>query len=247
MCGIFFSCSCQDDLSPSTEILDCVKRRGPDHEQVVRRKLEVYNGAETPLKRVFYLTFLSTVLSLRGDQVVCQPLEDPLSGSLLCWNGEAWKIDDTSFGGNDVQPIFSLLLEAIRHENVGAADKSTAYTKSLQAVNNVFARLAGPYAFVFYDARHQRIFYGRDILGRRSLVFNMSGDSNLIISSISDGSVSDAWCEVEANGIYMLDLAIGQTHSENKTHVLKHIPWEDDSRLFPHSVRSARASKQSLC
>lgn len=199
---------------------------------------------------VFYLTLVSTVLSLRGDEVMRQPMEDRSSGSLLCWNGEVWKIDGTIFGGNDVQLIFSLLLEATKHKNEENDDKPIAYTETLQAVINVIASLSGPYAFVFYDARHQRVFYGRDILGRRSLLSQSTEGGNLTVSSICDGSVSNAWSEVEANGIYWLDLALGRTHSENENYVLKHIPWlkaGNYSELLPYLVRPARAFFRSLC
>jgi asparagine synthetase B (glutamine-hydrolysing) len=249
MCGIFFSCSRQNDLPPSSGVLDCLKRRGPDDQQGVQLRLEVPKCAGSTLMHVFHLTLVSTVLSLRGNEVVRQPLEDPLSGSLLCWNGEVWKIDGTIFGGNDVQPIFSLLLEATKRNTVGHDDRSIAYAETLQAVINVITCLSGPYAFVFYDARHQRIFYGRDILGRRSLLYKSAEDGNLTVSSICDGSVSDAWSEVEANGIYMLDLAIGRTDSENEDYVLKHIPWskeEDGSGLCPCLVRCARTFARSL-
>ena len=240
MCGIFFSCSEKTDLSPSNVMLNCLKRRGPDDEHVVQRQLKTFNDVNSPLNKVLYLTFVSTVLSFRGDQVVHQPLEDPSSGSLLCWNGEAWKINGTIVVGNDAQLIFSLLLNATEGENVEPSNRSIAYSQALQATINVISSISGPYSFVFYDARRQRIFYGRDVLGRRSLLSATAEDGVIKLSSICDGSVSDPWTEVEANGIYMLDLTTGPTPIENGNRVLKHISWsnkEDSPEFYPFLVR----------
>ena len=240
MCGIFFSCSSQEHLVPSGRVLSCLARRGPDSQQVVQRKLRSSNYVDTALKTVYYINFVSTVLSLRGDSVVRQPLEDSRSGSLLCWNGEAWKVNGTSISGNDAQLIFCLLLEATNHESMDNQDISNTYTRTLQAVLKVVATISGPFSMVFFDAKYQRIFYGRDVLGRRSLLLARSEKNCVQVSSICDGSFFDVWGEVEANGIYVLNLAANSNQFANETCALKHIPWseeEDSSDSFPSLVR----------
>ncbi|KAL8819791.1 MAG: hypothetical protein Q9223_001860 [Gallowayella weberi] len=182
MCGILFLYGLDTDVSPSTDLLDCLKRRGPDHTRSVSVR---------QFSRSFY--FFSSVLSLRGDSVVRQPLEDPVSGSILCWNGEGWRCDDKVILGNDTEAVFDILLKA-------TADEYTAD----EAIVNALHRISGPYAFVFHDAKHRKIFYGRDPLGRRSLLTTKGQDGSFTISSVSSSSSSDTWTEVEANGIYMI-------------------------------------------
>lgn len=244
MCGIFFSCSQYEYLFPSSRLFDCLKRRGPDAERVIQRKIELSDCAGGAAKKVFHLTFVSTVLSLRGNHVVRQPLEETSSGSLLCWNGEAWKIDDRIVDGNDVHSIFNLLLKATKLETVEKKDSLTSHTETLRAIINVFTSISGPYSFVFYDAGHQRIFYGRDVLGRRSLLSKILEDDSLILSSIGNGCVSDTWTEVEANGIHVLNLTTGQCRSKTEEYVLGRILWSTEEKVpksAPFLVRSSYA------
>ncbi|KAL8341507.1 hypothetical protein RB598_003439 [Gaeumannomyces tritici] len=100
MCGIHLAIW---PASSSPRPLDSVLRRrlcsrGPDH----------VGNVETRFADAL-LSFTSTVLSLRGNAVTIQPFEDPLSGSVLCWNGEAWKMDGRGVQGNDGAELFALL------------------------------------------------------------------------------------------------------------------------------------------
>jgi hypothetical protein len=154
----------------------------------------------------YFLTFLSTVLSLRGEGITRQPQEDPDSGSLLCWNGEAWKNGDEIIDGNDSQAVFELFLKAIRPSEPGCDHAAYSYDQNMQCIIGAIASISGPYAFVFYDAPHQRIFFGRDALGRRSLAIRSGLPGNISVSSICGSTDIGAWTEVEADGVYMLDL-----------------------------------------
>ncbi|KAL8693308.1 MAG: hypothetical protein Q9224_003777 [Gallowayella concinna] len=214
MCGILFLHSFNTDVSLSTDLLGCLQRRGPDHTRGV--SVRHFSGS-------FY--FFSSVLSLRGDSVARQPLEDPVTGSILCWNGEGWRFDDKVILGNDTEAVFDILLKAA----------ATEYEIN-EAIVNVLHRISGPYAFVFYDARHRKIFYGRDPLGRRSLLTSKGQDGSFTISSISGSSSSRTWTEVEANGIYTFSSS--GSSSEDFEVVEEHITWpilEDKSRelTFP--------------
>ena len=76
--------------------------------------------------------------------------------------------------------------------------------KTLQNIVSVLNNFSGPASFVFYDAQNQRIFYGRDSLGRRSLLQKRGSDGSLLISSVREFLDSDSWDEIEAGKIYML-------------------------------------------
>jgi asparagine synthetase B (glutamine-hydrolysing) len=167
-------------------------KRGPDH---VAEAVSEINKHGAP----YYLSFTSTVLALRGGHVTRQPFVDPSTGSIFCWNGEAWKIGSEPVNGNDGQVVFDMLLEAL------SAQYSTS--ESMTKVLNVLKSISGPFAFVFLDRTHERIFFGRDRLGRRSLLYSTDSDS-MEFSSTADSS-RGIWQEVEADAIYVLSPAHG--------------------------------------
>ncbi|MCJ1296462.1 hypothetical protein MMC34_008028 [Xylographa carneopallida] len=210
MCGIFFSCSIDGPIFPSENLLDSLKRRGPDNFNVVQRTCQSVNRIgfvtqDSPVQ-LLHLVFVSTVLSLRGNAIVEQPLVDDNSGSVLCWNGEAWSLDKDPITGNDAQAVFDALLKSTQTFSVGREKQPDEKACRGQAVLRTIGRLSGPFSFVFYDALSQQVFYGRDAIGRRSLLHSRSSPHDYIVSSISDSSASGAWTEVGAYGIQIINL-----------------------------------------
>ncbi|KAJ5089530.1 hypothetical protein N7532_008214 [Penicillium argentinense] len=196
MCGIFFSLSSSSTL-PNQETRDLLEKRGPDSCQThtVHKRVPAQDGVSQHLSH--HLTFISTVLSLRGGHVYNQPLVDPTTQSVLCWNGEAWKIAGERVTGNDTQLVFHLLLRAVDCDRDEALDR----------ISEAVASISGPFAFVFYDATSSRIFFSRDCLGRRSLLQGQDEDGTLRICSLCDGSSSTVFEEVGFSGVYFIDLA----------------------------------------
>ncbi|KAH6695293.1 asparagine synthase [Plectosphaerella plurivora] len=187
MCGIHVAISRNGAApSPSQQLKTCLTNRGPDHLGREHATITADNGSCTSL------AFTSTVLSLRGDHVTPQPFCSAAegSGSVLCWNGEAWKMDGEPVEGNDGEAVFSRL--------VAAAGET--------AVLHVLRGIRGPFAFVYLDATASRLYFGRDRLGRRSLLQTHDGAGGLTISSVADAADISGWSEVEADGIYVLDL-----------------------------------------
>ena len=205
MCGIFLSCGDTLPLNPSDEVLRCLYHRGPDQSRIVSLR----DGSQ-------FLTFVSTVLSLRGDSLIEQPLQDESSRSILCWNGEAWKINDQPVKGNDAQAVFSLLLKVILLSKPVLPSE-----ENQELVKSIFDNISGPYAFIFYDAIHHRIYYGRDLLGRRSLMRNKRPDSSFMISSVCSGTELESWIEVEAGAVYTIDLQA----KADTTFKEEHLAW----------------------
>ncbi|KAI9814441.1 MAG: hypothetical protein M1827_003297 [Pycnora praestabilis] len=220
MCGIHFSLGRNGYVRPSRNVIKLLQDRGPDSLQIHTVRLGSHDHSQPEEKRDIYLSFTSTVLCLRGDHVKTQPLIDAKSGSVLCWNGEAWKYEGNSVKGNDAQVVFDLLLK----ESSTASDQRITSgpecdrippeetTHPPQAsLNNILAvikSVSGPFAFVFYDATNQRILYGRDCLGRRSLLRKAADDGDLIISSVCDALRGDVWVEVGAENIYLVNLTL---------------------------------------
>ncbi|KAL2255574.1 hypothetical protein VTK26DRAFT_3100 [Humicola hyalothermophila] len=84
----------------------------------------------------------------------------------------------------------------------------------LGAVLDVLRAVEGPFAFVFYDAVAGAVVFGRDRLGRRSLVMREGEAGGLELCSVAGmmGGGGEMWREVEADGIYVLRLGgVGET------------------------------------
>jgi len=197
MCGIHATISPLPLASAYRDIPDALRRRltsrGPDHfGQITTRT--------TDEKLAIQLT--STVLSLRGSTVTKQPFVDETSGSTLCWNGEAWKISGRDVDGNDGEAVFRML-----SASTGRQDRETAVLEILRSIE-------GPFAFVYFDRLAGSLFFGRDRLGRRSLLMGQH-DGTLALSSVAE-ILDSTWREVEADGIYVLRL--GSSERTSATH-----------------------------
>lgn len=188
-----------------------------------------------------HLAFTSTVLALRGDHIARQPFVDPQSESIFCWNGEAWKIRHHDVAGNDGETIANLLNQATRCDSPD--ERETGILKVLRSID-------GPFAFVFFDKPSKRVYFGRDRLGRRSLLLQV--DSNrLVLSSIAD-SVDPSWKEVEADGVYVVEiveLKLGNGESSSLTAVSRRawLEGEDEVDFVSCCCRQALCALQRAC
>lgn len=187
MCGIHVSISTEGFQRPSNELLLLLCKRGPDH---LGNSQAEFKSDEAS----YFISFTSTVLALRGGTVTSQPLIDAKTGSLLCWNGEAWKIGSEPVSGNDGQLVFDALIRAV--------SSSAGTVASRAAVLAVMNSISGPFAFVFLDRTYKQVYFSRDRLGRRSLLYHTTPTS-IELSSTSDPEHGD-WKEVEADGTYVL-------------------------------------------
>lgn len=206
MCGIHAATSQTPPDSISGSFKTCLCNRGPDHLGRATITLRDENAE-------LHVALTSTVLALRGSHITAQPLIDDASGSVLCWNGEAWKIQDQPVEGNDGELVLSKLTEAGAHGQ--------------DAILDMLRAIEGPFAFIFVDKPSQTMYYGRDRLGRRSLLVNPNAPFQL--SSISD--VSTGWEEVEADGCYTLSLEPKNFSAEKP---LRH-EWDSNEELVSKS------------
>lgn len=209
MCGIFFSLSASEHVLPQGKTTTWLRNRGPDNYCTHLLKLESPRGAEvsTTAPETIYLTFISSVLALRGDHVTSQPLVDADSKSVLCWNGEAWKINGELVDGNDTELVFQKFIEALRFHHDASESGESRLNDSVAKLTNIISNITGPFSFVFYDGLHRRLYFSRDCLGRRSLLHGQDDYGNLRICSICDGSPGAAFEEVGTDGLHMIDLS----------------------------------------
>ena len=205
----------------SPDLTRSLCNRGPDYlGQAERRVTSAPSSSSTnsdtsllESDSCWTLKLTSTVLALRGDHIAKQPLAEN-NGSVLCWNGEAWRINGKPVRGNDGEEIWRLLREA---EASASAASSTTKEEKDQNILDVFRAIEGPFAFVYWYEAGRKLFFGRDRLGRRSLMMKMDERTReMVLSSVAEGlngggdnaNGSSEWREVEADGIYVLDLGL---------------------------------------
>ncbi|GLI65455.1 hypothetical protein VaNZ11_008836 [Volvox africanus] len=211
MCGIAFACvthSCDPAASgnghandnanlemASKEWLAALRSRGPD-----------FLGSQSVEARdiACRLHFIASLLQLRG----IKPGRSPgvsAHGHILCFNGEV-------FGGLDVPP----------GENDGARLLASLAESDPRSVPELVSRLRGPWALLFWDPIRQLLWFGRDLLGRRSLLvhFPSAADPRLLLSSVSelprDPSFPAAGCGPAASAVSSVT---GMVASENPNNV----------------------------
>ena len=176
-----------------------LSRRGPDGAGEWAR--EVGDGVGRP---VDVIRLGGSLLQLRGDEPSASPLVDG-AGNVLCFNGEIFGgLEGLSLRENDSKALLRAL--------------ATAATED--AIARVLSRLRGPWALIYWQESAQRLWYGRDVVGRRSLLVHRpdAGDPRFVLSSLSPlpaevcrdhrvaaGAQNEPhfWDEVEA-GIYSL-------------------------------------------
>ncbi|ODA83957.1 hypothetical protein RJ55_02474 [Drechmeria coniospora] len=206
MCGIYAAISASGYCHASPTLEKRLRNRGPDHHGSVEERLDYGN-------KPLFLTLTSTVLSLRGDHVARQPLVDDATGSVLCWNGEAWRLHGRPVEGNDGEAIL-LELSAARGEG---------------EVLEVLRAIEGPFAFIFLDKPAGRLYYGRDRLGRRSLLVRHGLPFSL--SSVAE-SPAAGWIEVEADGCYVLPLGLPRATGHLSAELVPiRRDWAEDATL----------------
>lgn len=242
MCGIYFALSQKSYIVPSPEELLQLKRRGPDSCNIVRRKFQSESGTTT-----VYLTICASVLSLRGNGVTEQPLEDPASGSVFAWNGEGWNLNGHTVEYNDAENIFNSLINATQgHASIKSFE---ADELCRNRIVDVIRSIRGPYAFVFFDAVRENVYFARDCLGRRSLLWMAGQDSSLVFSSLSHNSHVSKWNDVDTDGIYVfasraqrgLLAGVSNRKPRPRDESRERTTWLDDESMIVstrHPVRS---------
>lgn len=213
MCGIFFSISKGQPSFPDNDAVVALKARGPDSYKTFQIALA---SDDT------HLVFASSVLALRGSTVREQPLVDPKTGCILCWNGEAWRVGGKNIVGNDSEEIFGLLLSA----------STASESESSREISRILSEIAGPFAFVFYNALTSTIYFGRDRLGRRSLLIDASSTKLQSLSLASTSTRSNpSISEVTTDVIHSISLARGKIE-------LNRVSWQTSGLLLNRSVAS---------
>uniref|UniRef100_A0A2L2YMF4 Asparagine synthetase domain-containing protein 1 n=1 Tax=Parasteatoda tepidariorum TaxID=114398 RepID=A0A2L2YMF4_PARTP len=184
----------QSQITPEflEELTEKLKSRGPDCFQEIKFSSE----------RSFELCFYSSVLHLRGSTLEPQPVQDD-KGNILLWNGEI-------FNGPLCQSSIS--------DTKVLSEKLSGCINMLEIVD-VLGLIQGPYSLIYYQKCLNLLLFGRDIFGRRCLLWNISEDA-FKLCSMALGK--EKWKEVPTTGLFCLNLNEKNTKS---SFVVYCFPW----------------------
>lgn len=155
-----------------------LKNRGPD----------ASSQAAVDIDPQTHLVLTGHVLHMRGC-LTPQPATDK-AGNFLQWNGEI-------FGGLQVGP----------NENDTALLLSKLSEKSdVEHILGTLSSVQGPWAFIYWQEKMKKLWFGRDFFGRRSLCWHLPQSSTdpFLLTSVRQNT--EELVEVPSIGIYSVTL-----------------------------------------
>uniref|UniRef100_A0A7S2SRY2 Glutamine amidotransferase type-2 domain-containing protein n=1 Tax=Mucochytrium quahogii TaxID=96639 RepID=A0A7S2SRY2_9STRA len=148
------------------------------------------------------------VLDLRGQGgPVEQPVEDS-DKNMLLFNGEIYRgpewFADRAEGASDTMYLLEYL-----HKY-----------KTADEIVNALSLLQGPWSLIYWQQSTGKLYFGRDPLGRRSLLIKNTKEMLVLASVAPHGETGiDQWSEVVPSGIYYTDI------NEVDVNVIKLVDW----------------------
>ena len=184
--------SVQDVELPLEMFVPQLQRRGPD-ETYFR---DVKPNSSTVIK------MCSTLLSMRGLEP--QAANTVMNDNVLLYNGEIYEgfpdhvlnsvSTDSCSKISDGTLMLHYLNELTRNNSDGLRPEN-------------LDQLRGPWSFVYWHESSQRLYFGRDVLGRRSLMIRTIPGRSIIIASTPPPGKNDGFVESPPNGIGYLDFS----------------------------------------
>ncbi|CAG8466385.1 6458_t:CDS:10 [Ambispora leptoticha] len=246
MCGILFQFVRQhfaidNDNYFKSILIEQNKKRGPDAQNYYREILTSSNdNAVKESERNDYLEFYGATLHLRGQNLVHQPVRD--NDRVLLWNGEIFDGIEVSKNENDTEKLFEALKvydQAVTNVN---DMKNNSESDGLNSILQTFAKIEGPFSFVYWEGSRRKLWFGRDCLGRRSLLWHLptSESDRFILTSVGVNNkrkkIDDPilnFEEVPATGFFCLNLDDVYSSGFEKTDFFSY-QAESFEKLFIH-------------
>jgi asparagine synthetase B (glutamine-hydrolysing) len=109
-----------------------------------------------------------------------------------------------------VHEIFYVLFFVSAKVNHGSISDTLKISQSFSQISRseipvILSSIQGPYAFIYLDIKKQRLYFGRDRLGRHSLLWSSDCEGGLVLTSVGKRNVLD-FKEIPAIGIFMVDM-----------------------------------------
>ncbi|CBQ73902.1 conserved hypothetical protein [Sporisorium reilianum SRZ2] len=216
-------------------VLENIARRGPDCLNTIQHHFDAPTEPWT-------LSLTSSVLSLRGEGVTAQPLTSSDGRLVLAWNGQIFDWDDQQTssdratssrvrldsGENDAV-IFLDRIQQLLDERDGEACQ--------EALGAALSEVEGSYAFVLLDRTESKLYFGRDPLGRRSLLLHQSSEhSTIAIVSVASEVMlypGTSLTEIDCSSLWTIDLL----HTPTSPQPLPRLASRFTSPLQLHELR----------
>ncbi|KAJ4960612.1 hypothetical protein NE237_020522 [Protea cynaroides] len=156
----------------------------------------------TAMKSVAELHFLGATLQLRGINPVFQPLVDT-SGNVLVYNGEIFGGIEVGSDSNDSEILMDALGRCCSCDCDASERGCSSTGKVLSSVPELLSTIKGPWALIYWQDSSKTMWFGRDALGRRSLLVHWPtlDDSRLLLSSVSPLSLIKNDIDFESEGL----------------------------------------------
>lgn len=181
MCGICCIIGKSNDpkLQEHNQYKSRLSNRGPDDSS----SCQVHISAD------YSAVFRGYVLHLRGDHLASQPAKD-LLGNLLLWNGEIFSGIQVPEHQSDTLVLLNLLGSCVTDEQI----------------LTTFAQIQGPWAFTYWQSAKKVLWFGRDVFGRRSLLWHLPKDHQdvFVLSSVQIKPWN--FTEVPSIGVFKMSL-----------------------------------------
>jgi len=221
-------------------VLQNIANRGPDCLNTVQHHFRINDSSSAAAS--WTLSFTSSVLSLRGDGVTQQPLCSIDGRLLLAWNGQIFDWDapeDESDADRNRATSSRVRLDSGENDAIVLLDsiqrlletqhRDGSQVCSVQhALNTALSQVEGPYAFVLLDCLESKLYFGRDPLGRRSLLLHRSPQySTLSIVSVAAAPLMSAaeevgasLTEIDCSSLWTIDLLHSPTSPQSLPRLL---------------------------
>ena len=186
MCGIALGVWHHEDTQPHdawASVINQIQRRGRDACDSVAG---TQNGTRWELH--------ASVLCLRGKELTPQPITSQDGHLHLAWNGQIFSSEHEDDPLLDMEKNDGAIIMTRLEEH--ADQIPDVLVSTLSAVD-------GPYAFVLVDTRNACIYYGRDPLGRRSLLHTTTQGA-WHLASVSGAAWKAHWKEVDCDALWQV-------------------------------------------
>ncbi|XP_017786570.1 PREDICTED: asparagine synthetase domain-containing protein CG17486 [Nicrophorus vespilloides] len=182
-----------------------IKNRGPDSYQTLE-----YICSKTSCN----LKLGASVLWLQGKSLTKQPLEN--ESSIFVYNGDV-------FGSETIQ-------DNLRESNGDTELFQKALDGNDGNIKKFLKGIRGPFAFIYLNKQKSKLYFARDIYGRRSLLLGCSDGGDILLSScVTKNSCN--FIELPAIGIFSYDLQSNQ---------LELVPWDIRNNNFSMKIQEVK-------
>ena len=219
-----------------------LSRRGPDvpygHFSIVS---DDHQSAVTLHASVLHMRGQCPIAQPMSFPICDKEKEVSRRNCALCWNGECYTYSKAveaemehefendhnlrCHHGDMVELISTTTVEEEQSDTIlvtellaqAIASSQQSGSSEHEAISNAIGRIHGEFAFILSIPSSDCVYYGRDCLGRRSLLVNKS-QGVIVLSSVAIGSllsygqqspISNDWDELPPGIIYRIDIRTG--------------------------------------